>query len=175
VTPVLITETLQRILGDEGGLSNDSRDRGGLTNFGLTKPFLLAVTHRTWSDEDVAGLTRDVALSIYRLWMAMRRLDQLPEHPLLAWVVVDFAVHSGERRAIKAVQRALGIPADGIVGAETQGSWHRLGDDSLRTVAHKVLAERLELLGVMIEADHSQAAFASGWMHRCAAQVRACA
>lgn len=175
MSPELQSAVLTYILADEGGVSNHSDDKGGVTAFGLTKPYLHTVTMRSWSDDEIRSMTKETALAVYRLWMKMRRLDQLPEDFLLAWIVTDFAVHSGERTAIRSVQKAIGVTPDGIAGAETQGAWHRLDDHDRRRVACQVLADRIELLGAFVTRDPRQAVFAKGWARRVAAQVRACA
>lgn len=175
MTGELTDSVLGWVLKSEGLLSDDLVDKGGLTNFGLTRQFLETVTARTWTDEQIRALTRETALSVYRLWLKMRRLDQLPEDFLLAWIVIDFAVHSGDRTAIRAVQKALGVVQDGIAGSETQGRWHLLTDVERRRVAHEVLADRFDLVGAWITHNPSQAKYAKGVMHRLSAQVRACA
>ena len=175
MTGALADRVIDAVLQDEGGLSNHADDRGGLTHFGLTKPFLSDVTGRDWSDEGIRQMSVATARSVFRLWMGMRRLDQLPEDYLLAWVVTDYAVHSGSRVAIKAVQTYLGCAADGIAGAETQARWHRLAEPERRALVAHVLAARLELIGAWITKTPSQAVFAKGVMRRIAHQVRACA
>ena len=172
----LINSVLTKILGTEGGLAEHPKDRGGVTAWGLTKPFLLTVTGREWSDDDVRGLSRDRAMAIYKLWLAMRRLDQLPEDYLLSWVVIDFAVIANERRAIRAVQKYLGVTPDGIAGAETQGAWHRLSQDERTCAAAFVVAERCVHHFNDMAANPDQAvAFGRGWGQRLAEQIRACA
>lgn len=175
MTSELVEAVLAHVLKDEGLWSNDPDDDGGYTGFGLTRPFLENVTGRTWTDADIQRLTRETALGVYRLWMKMRRLDQLPEDFLLAWIVTDFAVQSGERPAIKSLQRAIGVTADGIAGAETQGRWHLLTDDERHLAACQVLADRLELVGAWITNSPKKAKYAKGVCRRLAAQVRACA
>lgn len=175
MTGELLDAIIRKIVLVEGGLANDPTDRGGLTHFGLTRPFLETVTARRWTDDDIRGLTSERAVSIYALWARMRRLDQLPENYLLAWVVIDFSVITTERRAIRAVQKYLGVAQDGIAGAETQGAWHRLTDEEHRQAALFVLAERIVHHGNDITQNPSQASHAKGWSVRVAEQVKACA
>lgn len=175
MTVDLLNRVLERILIDEGGVSDHVSDRGGLTAFGLTKPFLRDVTSRDWTDDDVRGLTKEKALAVYRLWAQIRRLDQLPEDFLFAWFVIDYAVHSGVRTAIRATQLAMGIHADGIAGAETQGAWHSLGVRDRKLIAASVLVKRMEHIGRIVKADPSQAVFIVGWLRRLGEQVKACA
>lgn len=175
MTTASMTVVLDAVLQDEGGLADVAGDRGGLTNYGLTRPFLETVTGRPWSDADIRALTPTTARGVYALWMRMRRLDQLPDHFLLAWVVVDYAVIAGDRRAIRAVQKHLGLAQDGIAGAETQGTWHQLSDVECRVAAAAVIADRAMHHGRDITTNPTQAKFAHGWMVRLAKQIRACA
>lgn len=172
MTKELLAAVLSRIVGREAGVANDPNDHGGITNWGLTRPFLETVTHRTWSDDDIRGLTRERALAIYTLWAQMRRLSELPEHFGLAWAVLDFAVNSGERPAIKGIQRFLKVPADGIAGPETQGAWHRLTAGELWSAQRFVVAERAKWYGNCLS-DPSQARFAHEWMNRLAEHILA--
>jgi len=66
----------------------------------------------------VRRLTRTEALPIYRrlYWDAVRA-DDLP--PGLDLATFDLAVNSGPSRAVRMLQTALGVEADGIVGPVT--------------------------------------------------------
>jgi lysozyme family protein len=175
VTPALQDRVIARVLGQEGGLSDHPSDHGGLTHYGLTRTFLQDITGRIWTDDDIRGLTLEQARGLYLRWLAQRRLDQLPEDEPFAYAVVDYAVHSGARTAIRAVQRAIGgVTVDGIAGPETQGAWHLLDAAGLRRVAGEVVASRIEHIATILGASPSQVVFARGWLRRLAAQVRAC-
>ena len=175
MTHSLKARVIDRILASEGGLSNHADDKGGLTSHGLTKPFLRTVTGRDWTDEDVKAMTQATARGVYSLWLDITRLSQLPEHELLAWIVCDYAVHSGHRPAIKATQKAVGIPQDGIAGPDTQGAWGLLSAADCHRVATDVVVTRMEHLGRIVQADRSQAVFLVGWLRRIGEQVKACA
>lgn len=62
---------LQIILAEEGGLVNHPRDPGKLTNFGISQ--------RGYPDLDIAHLTREQAIAIYRrdYWNPIKG-DDLP-------------------------------------------------------------------------------------------------
>lgn len=172
MTPAIRDVVLSRVIEREGGANTHPNDKGGSTNFGLTRTFLKDVTAREWSDVEIRQITREIALSVYSLWLAMRRLDQLPDDVELADAVIDFAVHSGSVTAVRAIQKAMGLPADGIAGPKTQGEWHLLNERNRDRVRKAVIAARLEHLGAILSRDPSQAVFALGWMRRVAGQVR---
>lgn len=110
-------------VGEEGGYSNNPTDPGGETKFGISK--------RAYPTVDIKNLTVDQAKSIYYkdFWVAAK-CDQLPA--AIAFALFDAAVNAGEGDAVKFLQRALRIPADGVLGAIT-----------LQTVARSNLKQTL--------------------------------
>lgn len=121
------------ILKHEGGLTNDPRDPGGITNFGITLPFLKEYYKKMklikkGAPLDIRNLTRDKAEEIYRvlLWEQFKYnlLDALP----IATKVFDMAVNMGYTRAHKLLQKAINntnkdcpkIAVDGVLGPITR-------------------------------------------------------
>ena len=98
------------VLEQEGGISDLAGDSGGLTKFGISK--------RNHPDLDIANLTKEQAIEIYRTdyW---RKLccDQLPNG--LDLLVFDAAANEGPTRAAKMLQTILKVTEDGIVGPST--------------------------------------------------------
>lgn len=170
MTTALLQTVLDRVLESEGGVSDHPADRGGLTAYGLTRPFLKDVTQRDWTDAEIVALTREQALAVYTLWAALRKLDQLPDDLRLAWAVIDYAVLHGERPAIRALQRQLGVLPDGLIGPVTIAALQRT-PAQLEAVRLGIMADRLEALGHVI-AQPGQAVFALGWLRRVARHLR---
>lgn len=77
---------VDRVLGHEGGYANDPDDRGGETNYGISK--------RAHPDVDVASLTAGQARQIYRqdYWEAINA-DSLPDD--VREMAFDAAVNHG--------------------------------------------------------------------------------
>lgn len=98
------------IIGVEGGYSNDPKDPGGETKYGVTK--------RDHPNVDIANLTLDGAKAIYAsgYWGPAHCDD-------LAWplclVVFDCAVNQGVDTAVKLLQKAANTTQDGILGKNT--------------------------------------------------------
>lgn len=94
-------------------------DPGGPTNMGITLE-----TFRAWRSDhsltisDLKKLSRAEATEIYKsqYWTPIRA-DELPLG--VDWAVFDFAVNSGPGRAVRELQKILGVKADGIVGLIT--------------------------------------------------------
>lgn len=98
------------IVGVEGGYSNDPRDPGGETKFGISK--------RAYPNLDIANLTLDDAKAIYLrdYWQRMH-CDLIPWP--LSLCVFDCAVNQGPVMATRLLQRALSVAEDGILGPVT--------------------------------------------------------
>lgn len=122
---------LALVLRHEGGLVNDSRDPGGLTNWGISQ--------RAYPDLDIANLTPGAAGEIYRrdYWDAIKA-DQLPAP--LAICVFDTAVNMGVGKAIRLLQKACGVAVDGVLGVNTLRAAERLPEAVVRFSAERALA-----------------------------------
>lgn len=106
-----------RLIGNEGGYSNNPNDPGGETMWGVTAKVARASGY--------LGLMRDMpretAKSIYKAqyWDACQ-CGQFDGG--VAFQVFDAAVNHGNGQAIKFLQFAAGVTEDGQVGAQTIGS-----------------------------------------------------
>ncbi len=103
-------QAFETLIGHEGGYSNHVNDPGGETKFGIAK--------RSYSGEDIPNMTLERAKEIYRrdFWNAVKG-DQLP-YPV-AFEVFDAAVNHGVGAAVRMMQKAIGVSADGILGPVT--------------------------------------------------------
>lgn len=101
-----VTHVIER----EGGYVNDPRDPGGETKYGISK--------RAYPNLDIASLTLRDAQQIYKTdyWDPIRG-DEL--HDRVAFVVFDCAVNQGVSRAVKLLQRTVGVKEDGVFGPVT--------------------------------------------------------
>lgn len=106
------------LLQHEGGYVDHPDDPGGATNHGITIGTLSAWRGKRASKEDVKNLTVDEAIAIYRAqyWDTVRGDDLLPG---VDYAVYDYAVNSGPAKAASDLQRVVGAPVDGIIGAVT--------------------------------------------------------
>ena len=105
------------LLENEGGLVDDKNDSGGITKYGISK--------KAYPNLDIPSLTLWQAQDIYRRdYWERCKCDYIPD--ALSVAVFDFAVNSGIKTAIKKLQIALGVTADGIIGNQTVGVCNRL-------------------------------------------------
>jgi lysozyme family protein len=111
-------ECMARLLEHEGGYVWHAQDPGGETNFGVTRAVYEQYVGRQVMNGEMEGLTHDDVYPIYKenYWDAVRA-DDLPSG--IDWSTFDWAVNSGKSRASKALQRIVGVEADGGIGPLT--------------------------------------------------------
>lgn len=142
----------------EGGFVNHPADPGGATNMGITLATLSKHRGRPCTVADVKNLSRSEAAEIYRAsyWGSVRG-DDLPSGVDLA--VFDFAVNSGQSRAIAALQRAVGVADDGHLGPLTIEAVKKADP---RAVVTKIMSDRLTFLRRL----STWKTFGKGWLSR---------
>jgi lysozyme family protein len=147
---------IERVLGHEGGYVNDPRDPGGETKWGISK--------RSYPNLDIKNLTREYAISIYfRDFWAPLGAGQF--HDGVAYQLLDFAVNSGIKTAIRGFQRALKVVDDGIFGPKSHAAAKAMTETDQIML---LLAERLEFMtNTKNWPDHGK-----GWARRIALNLR---
>ena len=108
---VKFQEALKRFaVPNEGGYINHPNDWGGETKYGISR--------RWYPNEDISNLTRERAnIILFRDYWKNRNINQLPDE--LAYRVFDNAIVQGQPTAVRNLQRALGVKADGQIGPNT--------------------------------------------------------
>ena len=137
-------------LREEGGLSDDANDPGGLTKYGISAA--------AYPSLDISNLTQADAEAISRrdYWMAIRA-DDLPAG--LDALLFDDAVNRGVGGAARLLQRCLGVDADGSIGPLT-----------LAAVAARKPSDLIEALRaaqeVAYRGDAGFSRYGRGWLDR---------
>ncbi len=146
------------ILKEEGGYVDDPEDKGGATNFGITRATLARFRGRAIVSDDVRVLTENEARAIYRAlyWDAIEG-DLLPKG--LDLFLFDAAVLSGVSRALHWLQTSLNVPSDGIIGPVTRQALQRADPQSLIVKLYDVRA-------AAFRATPGFERFGRGWMAR---------
>lgn len=157
---------LAKVLGHEGGLSDHKADRGGLTNFGVTqKTYDDFRAMRGMHKQGVERIDIDEVEMIYMGYWRDCKADRMPEP--LDLFVFDCAINSGPARAIKLLQRALGIPADGLWGPQTiDALQEEISAGRVDELCHIYLNEREGWYHEIVARDDSQGVFLKGWINR---------
>lgn len=151
---------LARVLVHEGGKVDHPKDPGGRTNQGVIQRVYDGFRRNSKKPlQDVYLMTDAERDAIYRkqYWAAIQG-DALPSG--VDYVVFDGAVNSGPGQSIKWLQRALGITADGVIGAVTLEAVASFGD-------HDELIERIcDRRVAFLKALKTWPTFGKGWQRR---------
>jgi len=148
------TKAVEFVLKHEGYYSNDPKDPGGETKFGISK--------RAYPNLDIKNLTRDEAIAIYYrdYWEPLPK--QLPQSVHSA--LFDCAVNTGITRAIKLLQGALKVKTDGIWGKNSNLALSKLSENEI------LLAFSTERI-MFYAALPTFARFGKGWVNRVVASL----
>ena len=140
---------IDRILAEEGGLSDHPADPGGLTNYGISQ--------RAYPTLDIAALTLADAQALYRrdYWQPLHG-DSLP--PGLDLLMLDCGINQGVITAIQLLQQALRIQDDGLLGPKTLSA----AAVAMPEVLDSFAAER----ALRYEFNRNEAVFGRGWYRR---------
>lgn len=152
-----INKFFPKVMKFEGGYVDDPADSGGRTKYG--------VTQRTWisfgGKKDIADITEQDAMAVMKSLFWDKCKGDLIENQSLAEMVVDWFWGSGYS-GIKAMQRALNLKTDGIVGPATL---HALNSDP--QINHfKIKQARLKFIDRIIEKRPINKRFEKGWKNR---------
>jgi lysozyme family protein len=166
---------------NEGGLVNNPADKGGLTYAGIAYNF--NPTWEGWTYIQFKARTEGVSLNpvmpghpwfnkkwadvqylvtnFYETRWNANRFGEI-NNQALANLLFDYQVNSGSH-AIKAIQRLLGVKADGIMGPITLNAINSADAAAL----HDALkAQRAEFYKALVAQDSTQGQFLSGWLTR---------
>ncbi len=146
------------ILASEGGYVDHPKDPGGATNMGITHKTLAAWRGKPVTKTDVRNLSQAEALQIYeaQYWKAVGA-DKLPVG--LDYAVADYGINSGPARAVKDLQRVLGVAADGIIGVQTLNA---IRGQSIPDLIDALTKRRQDF----VEGLSAYATFGAGWGRR---------
>lgn len=156
-------QLIDQLIVREGGAAytNAPADRGGPTKYGITLRTLQTSRGRPVQAVDVEALTEAEARAIYRK-NYLAPYAWIPYEGLRC-AVVDSAVNTGPAETIKALQRALGVPVDGVVGPRTRAA---IGAASGMLVLPAFIAYRIAYYCALVDAHPTQGVWLHGWVRR---------
>lgn len=156
-------QCLDFVLDREGGVSNHSADRGGLTKWGITQKTYSSFKRRIGGFErPVTEMTEEEMQEIYKsLYWNTGLCGRLPVPANL--VHFDACVNHGVGRANRLLQETLGVNADGILGSKTFAA---MGGLDPRLLALQYIDTRRDFYDAIVASDSSQAVFLKGWKNR---------
>ena len=149
-------QAFEKLIGHEGGYSNNPADPGGETRYGISK--------RAYPLENIKGMTLERAKVLYlRDYWGPAGCDAVPDG--VKFDLFDMAVNSGPVTAIKTLQRAVGATPDGLLGPLTLQAVNSM--PAPRLVA-RLNGHRLDLMADL----KSWPVFGRGWAKRVAANLK---
>ena len=165
---------ISSILEHEGGLTMDKRDPGGTTNWGVSLRYLKAMGldlngDGQINDEDVIGLHKDGAITVYRKYWWYKYKYEMFYELIIVEKVFDMAVNMGAITAHKLLQIALNrlrwkpITVDGLLGTQTFLAANATNSTKLRDELRICAKHHYD----EILANHPNMEWArNGWMNR---------
>lgn len=151
-------QCLALVLKHEGGFVNNPKDPGGMTNLGVTKKVWEEWVSHPVDEPTMKALgPMDVAPLYKKMYWDKIKGDELPSG--VDYACFDLAVNSGVSRAIKTLQKALGVSADGVIG---QATLDAIESSNHRDLATEICDIRLNFL----QSLPTFATFGAGWSRR---------
>lgn len=144
-------QSINTVLANEGGYTNDPNDPGGETKYGISK--------RAYPDVDIANLTVAEATAIYLrdFWLFGGISDQS-----VATKLFDSYVNE-KHTAIKIAQKVVGAVQDGVYGPATEEMINAC------VPANFLVAFRVGLVAhysAIVAANPAEGEFLAGWLRR---------
>ena len=155
-------QALKLVLVYEGGYTNDPRDPGGPTNFGIIqREYDNYRKRKNLPTRSVRYIEENEYSEIYHEQYANPlKFDEMPSG--LDFAVLDYGINSGIGKATKDLQRYLGCTVDGVLGSETlDKAFKAMAIDAQKTIIDYCLI-RMNFLRSLSTFDH----FGTGWTRR---------
>ena len=162
-TTKTFAKAFERLMQNEGGYVNHPRDPGGETMYGVTKRVAVAHGYKGSMRQLPMSFAMTIAKASYWDAASCNDFDRL-----VAVQLFDASYNHGPRNAIKFLQRAAGVAADGIIGPVTIAAVNAL---SPSVVVLKFLAKRLDFFTRI----GTWNTFGKGWSRRIVEQLDAAA
>ncbi len=149
-----------RLMQHEGGYVNHPNDPGGETKWGVTKRVARQYGYKGSMKKLPKATANKIAEQLY--WDKVRggELDKA-----IAWQVLDASYNHGVKRAVKFLQKAVGVPADGMIGDVTIKAVQARDKNDVILCFN---AERLEFYARL----RTFRTFGRGWTRRVAGNLR---
>ena len=159
--------SLALVLKSEGGFTSDTHDNGnklpdgraGSTNLGVTQANWEAFVGHPVTWDNMKALKPETVAPFYkRKYWDMAHCYNLPTG--LDYLVFDFGVNAGVGRAIKTLQTAIGVTADGSLGP--------LSLSAINNLEPKLLIERFTDAKEKFYKSLNNPTYERGWLARVA-------
>ena len=154
---------LKKLLKLEGGYVNHPNDKGGCTNKGITIDTFREFYGKDMNCSDLENITDEQLEHIYKKnYWDLCWGDKI-NCPKIAQIIVDWAVNSGVKTAIKNVQKIVGTTSDGIMGPKTIDAINKY---PVKELFDELKKSRKTFYETIVEKNPSQKVFLKGWLNR---------
>jgi lysozyme family protein len=156
-------DAVEVVLKNEGGFVNHPADRGGATNWGITKKVYEAYKGRPVSIEEIKNMPKSEAIEIYKrnYWDAIGG-DKI-KYFSTALTLFDQAVNRGVAAVARQVQSILGLNQDGRFNAQTIAAINAIPDTKF---IPQFLTAAENSYKTIVQKNPSQSVFINGWLRR---------
>lgn len=149
---------LELVLKSEGGYIDHPKDPGGRTNLGVTQAVWEEWVGHPVTEKDMRELTPEKVAPMYEMkYWRTSYCERLPQG--LNLLVFSMAVNAGSGRAVKLLQRCLGLVEDGVIGPRTMA---KIQECSAVDLVEKYSKTRLEFY----QSLKTYPIFGAGWKAR---------
>ena len=165
-----VDDMIEAILGREGGFVNDPADRGGPTNFGVTRSTLAKWRGQAVSADDVRAMPKDEAREIYRKnYFLLPKLNRLPL--IIQPLLFDMSINHGPGGGIRLLQETLNAQnfpcsVDGGIGDQTVNCAGQAVAAQGTALINKIVDQRVAFYHQIVANDATQQRFINGWLKR---------
>jgi len=155
---------LEFMLPHEGGSSNNPKDKGGKTKYGITQASLDRFNH----DRPGFGLPADVYALLLKdaevfYANAGYWLFAGVESQQIASKLFDMSVNMGPRQAVRLAQSTLGVTVDGSFGPKTMAA---INAQAPSEIIPDLCAACIQFYYGIVTREPDQAVFLKGWLSR---------
>lgn len=154
---------VKKVLIHEAGYADHPNDRGGPTNYGITKKTYENFVGRSVSKSEIKNMPKGNAIQIYKTMYWDKVMgDDIDSYPI-AFAIFDQAVNRGISRAIRQAQDVLGVYQSGKM---TRGLVERLNNVDEQAFIERYLDESEQAYKNIVSANPTQQVFLRGWLNR---------
>lgn len=153
----------------EGGYSNNKHDRGGETNYGITKIFMEQYKKALPGGKvkPIKEITKEDAYNMYNAMWNQHNLGYLKDKSI-AVLLNDYMINSNEWEVAKRVQEILNkkgheIKVDRIIGPKTIEAINKTDRNWL---IEEILMDRYKNYRKQVKLRPTQETFYEGWINR---------
>jgi lysozyme family protein len=166
-------KSLDYVLGNEGGWSNNKNDKGGATKFGITLTTLEAWKECECTVEDIRQLSANEACKIYENFYWDKYHLNLISNDSIATALFDMIINMGPSNAIKLAQKTANmslriLPRALVVEDGAMGSATAIAINMVDTKDYLVnfQANVKNYYENIVKANPDQVVFLKGWKIR---------